>query len=179
MDQGTSNAVIAVATAVNVAVTAVYAFFTWGLWIVTSRTFAASYRPYVEVSSGHERVSSAQGTDHKFTFGLQNHGAVPAQVVRWDLAIRQDGAALLDKQETGGAGTMGVGSAVFPGAPAVEVPAFTEMVPVRPASQIEVEAKVTYRGLGKKTHTTRLRKVLIMSPESVRYFFVDTTIDEE
>jgi hypothetical protein len=179
MDAQTSNTVIAWSTAINTAVAALYAFFTWGLWRVTSRTFAESHRPYVEVYSGHERVPVAQVTSHKFTFGFKNHGAVPARMVRWDLTIAQDGATLVDKHQYAGGGTMGVGSAVFPGPQGIEVPALTEMIPVTPGDNMAVVAKVTYRGLNEKAYTTLLRMVLIMTPESVRYFFVETVIDEE
>jgi hypothetical protein len=53
------------------------------------------------------------------------------------------------------------------------------MIPVTPGDNIAVVAKVTYRGLDEKAYTTLLRMVLIMTPESVRYFFVETVIDEE
>ncbi len=43
----------------------------------------------------------------------------------------------------------------------------------------EVTGKVTYTGLRGKRYTTRLRKVLIVTSQSVRYFFVDSAIDEK
>ena len=48
-----------------------------------------------------------------------------------------------------------------------------------PEETTEVAAKVTYIGLRGKSHWTQLRKVLIASPQAVRYFFVDAAVDED
>jgi hypothetical protein len=173
-----AEAIIAWATAVNVLVTAVYAFFTWGLWRVTSRTFAASHRPYVEIFSGHERVTAGAGTSHKFTFGFKNHGSVPARMVHWDLGIRQDGESRVDKHADAGVEDT-VACAIFPGAAGVEVPALTELLPVTPGENLSVEAKVTYQGLDARSYTTLLRTVVIMTATAVQYFLVETVIDGE
>lgn len=52
MGEGTSNVVIAVATVVNVLVTAVYAFFTWRLWRET--------RPAALTAAGQIRLTRVE-----------------------------------------------------------------------------------------------------------------------
>jgi len=42
-----------------------------------------------------------------------------------------------------------------------------------------VAAKLTYTGLRGKSHRIQLRKVLIASPQAVRYFFVNAAVDED
>jgi hypothetical protein len=63
MDPATSNTVIAIATAVNVVVTTIYAIFTWRLWQETRRQagltgqqaaqtremFEATHRPWISI----------------------------------------------------------------------------------------------------------------------------------
>jgi len=59
------------------------------------------------------------------------------------------------------------------------VPALTKLLHAPPEETTEVAAKVTYTGLRGKGHWTQLRKVLIASPQAVRYFFVDAAVDED
>jgi len=76
---------------------------------------------------------------------------------------------------------MGIKSAVFP-KPTGDgdlVPDLARLLHALPEETTEVAAKVTYTGLQGKSHWTQLRKVLIASPQAVRYFFVDAAVDED
>ncbi len=95
MDANTSNTVIAVATAVNVAVTAVYALFTWRLWQETRRQaelsrqqaaqtreiFEATHRPWVSIEPF--QLYAFTDSSVRLEFRLHNHGPSPAFVTRW------------------------------------------------------------------------------------------------
>jgi hypothetical protein len=95
MGEATSNTVIAVATAVNVGVTLLYAIFTWLLWRETraaARTAAEQIRltrveqglrlrPYVSITP---EILHRPGGPNPFTFrfALANKGPVPAHIRR-------------------------------------------------------------------------------------------------
>jgi hypothetical protein len=90
-----SEAIIAGATVVNVAVTAVYAFFTWRLWQETGKQaklteqqaaqtrdmFEATHRPWVSIEPF--QMYPFTNSSVRLAFRLRNHGSSPAFVTRW------------------------------------------------------------------------------------------------
>jgi hypothetical protein len=112
MDEVTSTTVIAVATAVNVAVTMVYAYFTWRLWqetrreaeltgqqaVQTREIFEATNRPWLSIEPFQE--FAFDGGSVKINFRLRNHGTSPAFVTHWikhwDLPSPEDVLRLTD-----------------------------------------------------------------------------------
>jgi hypothetical protein len=95
MDPATSNTVIAIATAVNVVVTTIYAIFTWRLWQETRRQagltgqqaaqtremFEATHRPWISIEPFRQYDFSTSSV--RLAFRLRNHGSSPAFVTRW------------------------------------------------------------------------------------------------
>jgi hypothetical protein len=109
MSPVTSEQIIAGATVVNVAVTAVYAFFTWRLWLETRRQaeltkqqaeltkqqaglakqqaeqtrdmFESTHRPWLSIEPFQRYPFT--GSQVRLEFRLRNHGPSPAFVTRW------------------------------------------------------------------------------------------------
>jgi hypothetical protein len=95
MDPATSNTVIAIATAVNVVVTTIYAIFTWRLWQETRRQavltgqqaaqtremFEATHRPWISIEPFQQYAFADSSV--RLAFRLRNHGSSPAVVTRW------------------------------------------------------------------------------------------------
>src|SRR6266446_1947190 len=90
MDPATSNTVIAIATAVSVLVTTIYAIFTWRLWQETRRQagltgqqaaqtremFEATHRPWISIEPFQQYAFADSSV--RLAFRLRNHGSSPA-----------------------------------------------------------------------------------------------------
>src|SRR2546425_5007664 len=99
------DAVVAVATVLNVLVAIVYAFFTWGLWRQVRHQarqkramFEATNRPWLSIEPIQRFGFSESGV--RLDFHLRNHGHGPAfadsWVLRWGLGPSDGGPAPRD-----------------------------------------------------------------------------------
>jgi hypothetical protein len=147
---------------------------------VTRLMFEAN-RPVLRIRSEHSFVQGAtpKAYDHYLTFALENHGTAPATVVSWDLTVKRGDQIIRETHEHGPR----VSISVPPEAVGETSPAFTEQIPHLfrgGGAPVEVEAKVTYRGVGEKIYTTQIHAVLSVTAVGANpsYLVVDTVMGE-
>jgi hypothetical protein len=169
-----NETVIAVATAVNVAVTAVYAFFTWRLWQetrrqaglteqqaqataeqtrITRQIFEASHRPVVGLTGSNENYVEAANF-YRLDFEATNNGQVPAILAESRLVVRREADMLLERV------VPGRGRCIFPGkGAALEFGGTKGGVILGAAGAVDVELTVSYTGFDDVIRTSRLAVV--------------------
>ena len=174
------DAVVAVATVVNVLVAIVYAFFTWGLWRQarhqarqTRAMFEAANRPWLSIEPVRQFGFSEAGV--RLDFRLRNHGHGPAfadsWVLRWGLGPNDRAPAPKD------AG-VAVTWCVLPSADAWAklLDLVSDAARGAWSSGIRFEAAVYYRGADTREHWTRAVGLLKITNDDA--FVIDDALHE-